>query len=142
VSKGGLLYHFPSKDHLVAAMIQRLIDTIEEARTRERAKLPPGPARELKAYLLAWLHEDPKLRKIAAGLLAAAAHNPSLMADAKKHFHSMYDQFLAGGLSPERASVVFMAAEGFRFFELMGMVELTPERRQIVVDELIGLIEG
>jgi AcrR family transcriptional regulator len=36
VSKGGLLYHFPSKEALIGGMIGRLIDRFEAARGSSR----------------------------------------------------------------------------------------------------------
>ncbi|WP_436770763.1 TetR/AcrR family transcriptional regulator [Yinghuangia sp. YIM S09857] len=41
VGKGGLLYHFPTKEALVKALVQRLIDEFDEA-VAERADGSPG----------------------------------------------------------------------------------------------------
>jgi AcrR family transcriptional regulator len=44
VSKGGLLYHFPSKDHLARALCDRLAELAAEDAQKMRAA-PEGPAR-------------------------------------------------------------------------------------------------
>lgn len=44
VSKGGVLYHFPSKDHLAAAICERL-ETLAAEDAREMRTAPEGPAR-------------------------------------------------------------------------------------------------
>ncbi|WP_255730978.1 TetR/AcrR family transcriptional regulator [Mycobacterium sp. PSTR-4-N] len=44
VSKGGVLYHFPSKEHLAAAVCERL-DTLAAEDAREMRTAAEGPAR-------------------------------------------------------------------------------------------------
>lgn len=44
VSKGGLLYHFPAKDHLAAALCDRLV-SLAAADTERMRTAPEGPAR-------------------------------------------------------------------------------------------------
>ena len=141
VSKGGLLYHFPNKDNLVGAMILRMADSMERARARESEKLPQGPARELKAHIQAWFAETPMQKKIMAGLLAASAHDPGIARGAKGHFDETFDRFCKDGVRSERAAVVFMAIEGFRFMELLGMVQPTGEQRRVFIEELLSLLE-
>ena len=46
VSKGGLLYHFPTKEALLKALLKRRLRHLEEARERKCAELQEGPARE------------------------------------------------------------------------------------------------
>ncbi len=59
VSKGGLLYHFPSKDALLAAMIGRHVDRIEQRCVQLRATLPgTADCAELKAWVLSVLQPD------------------------------------------------------------------------------------
>ena len=43
VSKGGVLYHFPTKDALLEAMIERLVTTNESAHHAAVDSLPVGP---------------------------------------------------------------------------------------------------
>ena len=53
VSKGGLLYHFPTKELLLEAMVDRHMQHFEDTRLQALDRLPPGPGRELKALILA-----------------------------------------------------------------------------------------
>ncbi|WP_114948026.1 TetR/AcrR family transcriptional regulator [Microvirga calopogonii] len=49
LSKGGLLYNFPTKDALLQAMIQRLVDEVSAEREALRGRAEPG--RNLEARL-------------------------------------------------------------------------------------------
>ena len=53
ISKGGLLYHFPNKQSLVQAMTSYVTELIAALCERHYARLPVGPNRRLKAYVLA-----------------------------------------------------------------------------------------
>ena len=51
ISKGGLLYHFPSKGALLSALILHQLDEFEADLERRAAVLPDGPGRWLCAYV-------------------------------------------------------------------------------------------
>ena len=53
VSKGGLLYHYPNKEALLAAMIERHCDDLDESCARELEQLPADQTSSpLKASIL------------------------------------------------------------------------------------------
>src|SRR4051812_6559668 len=81
LSKGGLLYNFPSKDALLQAMIQRMIDQVSEARETLRATMQPSPNLEarLAATTLLNMCCGGKMQEVATGLMVAAAENPRLL---------------------------------------------------------------
>ena len=51
VSKGGLLYHFPSKEALLQAMLARLCDRFDEKKAVILQEEPADPAAALRAHL-------------------------------------------------------------------------------------------
>src|SRR5215207_6953763 len=48
LSKGGLLYNFPTKDALLQAMIQRMIDEVFAEKEALRGQAQPGPNLEAR----------------------------------------------------------------------------------------------
>src|SRR3954462_15817205 len=56
LSKGGLLYNFKSKEVLLKAMIQRIIDEVEAEKEQWRAKAPPGRSLEPRLCVAACLN--------------------------------------------------------------------------------------
>src|SRR3712207_29462 len=84
VSKGGLLYHFASKETLLAAMLKRLADFVAEDFVLAMERQPPGPGRAAHA-MLAWGLEvseaeaNERCDRAAAVFLAAFHHDPALL---------------------------------------------------------------
>ena len=78
LSKGGVLYHFPSKRELLEGMLQKVLDDIA-ARTgayRETFAEQPGAAH--RARKLADSEQSAGERAMALALLATAAEDPEL----------------------------------------------------------------
>jgi Transcriptional regulator len=51
VSKGGLLYHFPSKDALVLGMVSRIASIVQERFAAGLVSVPPGRGRHARTML-------------------------------------------------------------------------------------------
>ncbi len=79
VSKGGLLYHFPSKEALIVGMIQHFIDHIEQRLAAHLSIPDPTPEQWLRAYVHASFETDPDEDAISAALMAAVGINPHLL---------------------------------------------------------------
>src|SRR5262245_65257609 len=75
VSKGGLLYHFPSKESLLGALAQRYVESFDECIGAARGELQEGSSRDLKACILGVLGSDPRSKGMGAVLLATAAND-------------------------------------------------------------------
>jgi AcrR family transcriptional regulator len=139
VSKGGLLYHFPTKKALLRAMLDRRIQGLEEARQQKRAQLPAGPTREITAYVLSLLDQDRKTKRISAGLLASAAHDLKLLEPLRKDYRKLVTDLAPSGLRFERAAVIVLAAHGLRFLEILSLSPLEQRQRRQVIEEMLRL---
>ena len=143
LSKGGVLYHFPSRDALVSAMVERLIDRfnrdLEVARRHDEGagaatrayvratfRPAPGPERE---------HED----RLGAALIAAVAAEPGLLAPLQAEFGRWQAEIEADGLDPARATLLRLAADGLWLSELFGFGPPAPALRLRLEQELENL---
>lgn len=82
VSKGGLLYHFPSKDALIAGMVERqAIERFERELYERLEHSYSGTGSWTRAYADATFNPRDAQRDLPlqGGLLAAAANNPALL---------------------------------------------------------------
>ncbi len=84
LSKGGILYHYPTRDSLVAAMVDRIIEQFEPdiARHLPEAGSPEAglPGAYARAYVRATV--EPAAageERLGAALLATAAAEPALL---------------------------------------------------------------
>ncbi|MFO8113317.1 MAG: TetR/AcrR family transcriptional regulator [Desulfosalsimonadaceae bacterium] len=142
VSKGGLLYHFGTKSALLQAMMARLIATLDFRTKKQLARLPETPARKLKANILASPLHDQRTKKISSALLAAASHDPELMAPAREFRTRIFDDFTTDGeLSASFIAVMTLAMEGLMLAELLGLSSSSRKEKRGIIDEILRLID-
>lgn len=128
ISKGGLLYHFASKEALIMAMLERYIEAREQRTAAILAKGEiKGPDADLKAMIIAELSEPHEMLAVDSAILAAVASNPSLL-DPIKHKHAelsaRLDNSKVGGA---RARVAWKATIGHRLMRQLGLIECETE---------------
>ena len=141
VSKGGLLYHFPSKEALLKAMVERRMQRLKEAQEKKCAELQNGGTREIKAHILSTLARNRKTDRINASLLAAAAHNPKLLAPVREYHRKRLNKLIPAELRFERAAVIVLAADGLRLLELLSLSPFNENQRKEVTEELLRLAD-
>ncbi len=139
VSKGGLIYHFPNKEALLNAMLDRLSIRTKESRRTKSALMQKGPGSEIIAHVLSSLEQDDRTRKLGVALLAAVAHDPQLLVPFREEYRGLLDEFVREGLPFRRAAAIMLAVDGLRFMELLSLVLFTAEERNDVVGEIIAL---
>jgi len=146
VSKGGLLYHFASKEALLAAMLNRLADFVSEDFVEAMERLPPGPGRAARA-MLAWGLEvseaeaNERCDRAAAVFLAAFHHDPALLDPIRAVVAGLRNAIAADGLPPGHGMAVMAAMDGLFMARIFGMYELAPEERQAMHAALSRLLE-
>lgn len=140
-SKGGVLYHFPTKDALIEALIERLVVHNERAHHAAIEALPKGPSRTLKGYVVNSLGDPLDTDRVNGALLAVVAGEPKLLARVRDYFGARFPR-LARGVPFERAAIVHIATEGLWFMELMQVSPFTPRQRERVAQALIRLADG
>jgi AcrR family transcriptional regulator len=95
MSKGGFLYHFPTKRECYLALIDRTFDRILEDATELVRGMPDGPGRKLKAYIIAWLEwQEPPHQIQIKGLLEDDILRERLVDHRIRHFELVQDERL------------------------------------------------
>lgn len=140
-SKGGVLYHFPTKDALVVAVVAAELARFEAAAARAFAADRPTPGRALRAYVNATFDDALPEPDIAAGLLAAVAANPDLLAPLRANAAAWQRRIAADGLDPTLATAVRLAADGLAFNDLFGAAPPAADRHRLR-QELLALAGG
>ncbi len=143
VSKGGLLYHFPSKEALISGMIGRLIDGFREALGRELAgERGSASGRWSRAYARTSFAEDRWYLEVSGGLLAAIAGDPGWLDPLRKRFEDEQRWAERDGIDPAVATLVRLAADGLFFAELFGFAPPEGRLRERVLEALLSLTKG
>jgi AcrR family transcriptional regulator len=119
LSKGGLLYNFPTKDALLQGMIQRLVDEVAAEREALRAEAEPGRNLEARLCTAALLKlRQGKTKEVANGMLAASAENPRLLDPVREVIQATLDNLKATSDDLDAALVGWLAIEGLNSLEL------------------------
>jgi AcrR family transcriptional regulator len=143
VSKGGLLYHFASKEALVVGSIQYLLDDFEAAIAAEldRDNNPNAPGSWLRAYVNATFNYKNLPTSLIFSLLSAVTMNPELLKPAQSRFDDWQHKCLAKGLDPVRASLVRLATDGLGYAEMLGEQLPNEALRQQLLEMLLAMIQ-
>jgi AcrR family transcriptional regulator len=100
MSKGSLLYHFPTKDDLVRGMVVRLIERFEEDVEARRDEGSGG-----------WT-EEPREVAVDAALLATVANNPKLLDPLRERYEVWQRRVEDDGLDPSVGTLLRRTACG------------------------------
>ncbi len=141
VSKGGLLYHFPSKEALLHAMGERFLKSFETGRRDAREHLPDEPSADLKASVLGSLCRPESQGCQGAALLTAAANDPSLVAIFRTCLADYTSELASWQGSFERKAIVSLAVDGLILREALRISPFTPEQRDAVIHSLLQLAD-
>jgi len=130
VSKGGLLYHFKSKNELVNAMVERWM--AEFGQEIDGA----GPN-----FVRAYIKASAPAGKEELGMLAALVADPSLLVAVRRQYGIWQDRVERESRDPVDATVARLAADGLWLAELLGMGPPTGALREDVLRRLSALAE-
>ena len=139
LSKGGLLYHYPSKDALLQGLLDHLLENraglIEGSGSAERV----SDATLLNSLIDADFDLPKDERIMAQGLIAASAENPELIAPAQHHVEAVFTQLGKVKATATSARTIFLASQGLQFLELLGLLSLSTAERDEVRRHLKAL---
>lgn len=145
ISKGGVLYHFPSRAALVAAMVQRLSAAFDADLGRAGAG-DGTPGAFCRAYVEATF--GPPIgagaireRRLGAAVIAGVAADPELLEPLRERFATWQDALEHDGVPSEVATAIRLAADGLWFSELFGLAPLEGELLDSVHAELLQTLE-
>ncbi len=141
VSKGGLLYHFPTKEALLLAMGERYLRSFESGRREARERLPDEPSADLKASVLGLLCRPDSQPCQAAAILTAAANSPELVAMFRTSLIDYTAELASWQGSFERKAIVSLAIDGLLLREALRISPFTAEQRDAVIHALLHLAD-
>ena len=146
VSKGGLLYHFASKEALLTALLARLATFAADDFQTGIAGQKEGPGRVARA-MLDWAFRltpeevNERCDRAAAVFLAAFHHDPVLLDPIRAVIAKMRDAIAADGLPPGHGATIMAAADGLFMARVFGLYEPTEAERRAMHTALCRLLE-
>lgn len=144
VSKGGLLYHFKSKDALLAGLVRRLSARADQQLGAAVAKgtsvaewylQTPNPDNQSDALELALY------RSMVAAMRTIDANSGPETDEVQQALSDMLDSWSTGLDNdiddPVRADIIRLVGDGVYLRALLGLPHVDPARYQKVVDRLL-----
>ena len=125
VSKGGLFYHFESKDQLIAGLIQHYVSGFDQLIAQA-------------AYLRSATQPAP--RPVLA-LLAAVISNPAALESLNQRYTTWQRRLNHDGIPPHVATLVRCAIDGLWLAETFDLAAPNPATRSRMLAELEKLID-
>jgi AcrR family transcriptional regulator len=132
LSKGGLLYHFATKDALVEALVEDWLDRFEAEVVKGTAERPWAPA---YARVCARPRSAAE-RTTDVALLVAMAGDPAGLEAVRRRYATWQDRLVADAPDAADATLVRLAADGLWFADLLGLAPPTGQLRQAVTARL------
>lgn len=139
LSKGGLLYHFPTKRKLIEGMIVRLIARVDALLEDELLK---SGGDYVTAYIRASFRKDPEEERISNALIAAMANDPDLIKPLQARFVRMQHKIAEAAVSPEIGTIIRLTLDGMWMADLFGFAPPSPELREKLLASLLKINQG
>jgi AcrR family transcriptional regulator len=123
VSKGGLLYHFPSKEALMLAMIDSRHEWIKGVHKEERERLadPTGPGSWHRALINVGFQHCHGCDDVTADMLAVVAQEPSYQKRLLEGLSDWIALRLQDGVDRAVSNLIHASLDGIKFHKIVGL---------------------
>jgi len=145
ISKGGVLYHFPSKEKLIAGLLVHFMDKVEAEVVRHYAADLHPTGRWLRSFLRIGSNhtgvEPPEtflgceMDAFFNAMLTAAIVQPDLMIGLRGFAAEVHTRLQSDAADPLLATISILAMDGLWLWGRLGLMESTAPLRQTMLRE-------
>lgn len=133
VTRGGITYHFPTKQALLQGLVDNDVRQWKNVESENRPKDCPEDAAELIGFIRAHTSEDPARRRFVSGMLSAVTLDPPILDPARK-FERERMEGIDWSEKNLKLQMLRFAAIGLFWSELFGCPDTPVEvRRKLVM---------
>ncbi len=136
VTRGGITYHFATKDALLRALVESDMEQWRDLEARHRPDGADECSAELIAYIRAHTERNEDRRRFVTGMLSAVTMDHSLL-DPVRGFIERRRAGVEWDECQLRQQLLRLASEGLFWSEIFGCGELRPDVRK----RLVALME-
>ncbi|RJX37785.1 TetR/AcrR family transcriptional regulator [Paenibacillus pinisoli] len=141
VSKGGLLYHFPSKDALLQGITVYIFDEFTDMFHSYAARDNRKHGRWCRAYIQA-SREDLKHNSILnVGVMSSAMLEPVFVESMNNSYAYWFEKMSEDGLDPVIVNLIRLTIDGLYYSEMYRIKPLDEEALDVVIDTLMKWTE-
>lgn len=137
VSKGGVLYHYPTKHALIEGLLEFSIEQLD-SRVSRHAEGVSGNYSRIKSLIHASAATPTDELTLPLSVLTAAAEHHSLLAPVQEYSRGWFSDVEAEG---DMATILLLAVEGLQFLEMLKLLELSPKKRQAIFNAMLKALD-
>ena len=135
VSKGGLLYNFPTKAKLLQSLVEAHVAEFDQALEAGVA----GGESLVQSFVRLSAEACEQDEAPAAWIFSAIAEDPEFLAPVTVHRRRLLARLMEETSDPSRLLVIFLAIEGMRSLKLFDAEILSEEQRRQVVERVLRI---
>ncbi len=134
ISKGGLVYSFPTKDELVAAALGREMARFSKAARQRAGANCHDPEKLLLAHVEEALVEDDSLARQASFLMVTLVHAPDMTGPAREFYSGLFRLFDPMTERGRDVRQAILAVEGLFLLRGLGFIDVQDEEWNSVLE--------
>ncbi|MBI1277710.1 MAG: TetR family transcriptional regulator [Anaerolineaceae bacterium] len=140
LTKGGVLHHFASKEDLINALIEQVIQAYQTRLAQELEVEPADqPGHWLRAYIRTVFSMQYEDKNLIPALAAALSSEHQIMDRVRISFRETQRAAVQDGIDPVQAMIIRLAVDGVVFARALNLDVMDKETSQKVYDELFRL---
>ncbi|MGJ3262299.1 MAG: TetR family transcriptional regulator [Salinarimonas sp.] len=136
VSKGGLLYHFPTKAALLRGLVEEQLARFEAALGTEAAASRHDGV--IGAYIETFVTQRLCATPPSAGMLPALIEDPAILEPVRLRERGFLDAIRANAADPDEATIAYLALHGLALTRLLGIDVVGEEERAAILARMRG----
>jgi AcrR family transcriptional regulator len=138
ISKGGILYHFPSKHDLLFDLVSESVVRFEELWDSFAQRDEVVAGRQARAFLDTYVavSRSKKVTTLNFALLAAAASDPSVMKPYAEAYERWQERLADDGIDEATATILRLVADGLWATDLFRLPRLDDHLLDAIVERL------
>lgn len=140
MSKGGLLYHYPSKEALIKGMVEDWTNNYFESILTSVKDDKNVQGKWSRAYVKSTYFDLENIKHLNS-IMAAMFFNPDLLDDFRQQYDSLLKKLNNDGIDPVKTTIARLAIDGLWFSEIFGLRPLSKELQTQVFNELINMTQ-
>ena len=141
ISKASVIYDYKSKQALIKAVIERKVAEQNAKVAALVERLGPVPNAKIRGLIAAATPVPDHAQAVAVNLCAALAQDAELRSLSKQSLDRRIAEVVETSEDPNRALLAFLAVEGLKLLEYLGLKRWPEPERSNILREIERLVE-
>ncbi|MFJ7755122.1 TetR family transcriptional regulator [Peribacillus muralis] len=140
ISKGGLLYHFPSKEALMIGLAQYIFEKFNmQFNVHANKENPIEKGTWCRALIEVTKWDLEHNAELNIGLIAASMLNADVSESISQSYQYVQNKVEQDNIDPITATIIRLAIDGLYYSELFNLAPLDENLREKVLQQLIAM---